>query len=99
MLDEVTLEQRLLTLEQTVSQLKQQVESQSPPENWLTQVVGSISDETAFMEALEHQGKRKKNIEKLCYVTRPAARTVSIYSGLIEARFAFCLRLRLREVS
>ncbi|MBS0018622.1 MAG: transferase hexapeptide repeat containing protein [Arthrospira sp. SH-MAG29] len=53
MLDEVTLEQRLLTLEQTVSQLKQKVESQSSPENWLTQVVGSISDETAFLEALE----------------------------------------------
>lgn len=53
MLDEVTLEQGLLTLEQTVSQLKQKVESQSSPENWLTQVVGSISDETAFLEALE----------------------------------------------
>lgn len=53
MLDEVTLEQRLVTLEQTVSQLKQKVESQSSPENGLTQVVGSISDETAFLEALE----------------------------------------------
>ena len=48
---------------------------------------------------LNTQGKRKKTIEKLCYVARPAARTVSIQSGLIEARFAFCLRLRFFEVS
>ncbi|MGL4501945.1 MAG: transferase hexapeptide repeat containing protein [Planktothrix sp.] len=47
-------ENRLSSQLKTVSQPKQQVESQSPPENWLTQVVGSISDETAFLEALEH---------------------------------------------
>jgi hypothetical protein len=32
----------------------------------------------AIEKRLDNQGKRKKTIEKLCYVARPAARTVSI---------------------
>jgi len=53
MLDEENLEKRLVTLEQVVSNLQQKVESQPGSENWLQQIVGSISDETAFQQALE----------------------------------------------
>jgi hypothetical protein len=54
MLDETTLEQRLMTLEQAVSDLQQKVDSKPSPENWLQQLIGSISDEAAFLEALEY---------------------------------------------
>jgi hypothetical protein len=53
MLDETILEQRLVTLEQAVSDLQRKVESQ-PSENWLKKLIGSISDEAAFLEALEY---------------------------------------------
>ncbi|MEH1792334.1 MULTISPECIES: transferase hexapeptide repeat containing protein [unclassified Nostoc] len=53
MLDETVLEHRLLTLEQAVSDLQRQVEGK-PSENWLEKLVGSISDESAFLEALEY---------------------------------------------
>ncbi|UBF29812.1 transferase hexapeptide repeat containing protein (plasmid) [Kovacikia minuta CCNUW1] len=54
MLDEITLERRLVTLEQAVSDLQQKIESKPTSENWLQKLVGSISDEAAFMEALEY---------------------------------------------
>ena len=53
MLDETVLEHRLLTLEQAVSDLQRKVEGK-PSENWLEKLVGSISDESAFLEALEY---------------------------------------------
>jgi hypothetical protein len=49
MLDEATLERRLATLEQEVSDLKRKTDS-----NWLDKLIGSISDEAAFLEALEY---------------------------------------------
>ncbi|MDX2229128.1 MAG: hypothetical protein NW220_05805 [Leptolyngbyaceae cyanobacterium bins.349] len=54
MLDEPTLERRLITLEQAVSDLQRKVDSKSTPENWLQKFIGSISDEAAFLEALEY---------------------------------------------
>lgn len=54
MLDETTLEQRLVTLEQAVSDLQRQFESKPTSENWLEKLIGSISDEAAFLEALEY---------------------------------------------
>lgn len=54
MLDETTLEQRLVTLEQAVSDLQQKIDRQPPSENWLQKLVGSISDREAFREALEY---------------------------------------------
>jgi hypothetical protein len=53
MLDETVLERRLLTLEQAVSELQRKVEGK-PSENWLEKLIGSISDEEAFVEALEY---------------------------------------------
>jgi hypothetical protein len=54
MLNETILEKRLVTLEQTVSDLQSKVESKPTSENWLDNLIGSISDEAAFLEALEY---------------------------------------------
>ena len=54
MLDEVTLERRLVILEQQVADLQRKSESNSISGNWLNQLIGSISDESAFLEALEY---------------------------------------------
>jgi hypothetical protein len=54
MLDETNVEQRLATLEQTVADLKRRVIDAPISSNWLEQVIGSISDEPAFLEALEY---------------------------------------------
>jgi hypothetical protein len=54
MLDETTFERRLITLEQAVSDLQRKVDSKPTSENWLQKLIGSISDEVAFLEALEY---------------------------------------------
>lgn len=54
MLDKRTLEHRLISLEQAISDLQQKVESKPTPDNWLQSLIGSISDEAAFTEALEY---------------------------------------------
>ena len=63
MLDKVTLERRLLTLEQAVSDLQQKIESKDVSESWLQKLVGSVSDEAAFREALEH-GRTFRQVDK-----------------------------------
>lgn len=54
MLDEATLEHRLTILEQEVADLKRKSNSNSISSNWLDQLIGSISDQAAFLEALEY---------------------------------------------
>jgi hypothetical protein len=54
MLDENTLEQRFVTLEQAVSDLQRKLESKPVSETWLQKLIGSISDEAALREALEY---------------------------------------------
>jgi hypothetical protein len=54
MLDEVTLEHRLATLEREVADLKQKFDKTVASGNWLAKLIGSISDESAFLEALEY---------------------------------------------
>ena len=54
MLDQATLEKRLIDLEQTVADLKHKSEADNTPNNWLQALTGSISDEAAFLEALEY---------------------------------------------
>jgi hypothetical protein len=54
MLNEATLEKRLVSLEQAVSDLQHKLESKPTSENWLNNLIGSISDEAAFLEALEY---------------------------------------------
>ncbi len=58
-----TLERRLLTLEQAVSDLQQKINNQPTSENWLQKLIGSISDEAAFMEALEY-GRTSRQTDK-----------------------------------
>jgi hypothetical protein len=54
MLDTATLEKRLINLEQVVFDLQHKFESKPSPENWLDTLIGSISDDLAFLEALEY---------------------------------------------
>jgi hypothetical protein len=54
MLDEVTIERRLIILEQAVFDLQHKVEQKPSSVNWLEQLTGSISDDAAFLEALEY---------------------------------------------
>lgn len=54
MLDEAILERRLSIIEQEVADLKRKSEINSISRNWLDRLIGSISDESAFLEALEY---------------------------------------------
>ncbi len=54
MLDETKLEQRLAALERAVTDLQSKLAASQAPGNWLEKVIGSISDEAAFLEALEY---------------------------------------------
>lgn len=63
MLDETTLEQRLVSLEKTVAELKRQMSITPTTNNWLEQVTGSISDEQTFLEILEY-GKSLRYADK-----------------------------------
>jgi hypothetical protein len=54
MLDQATLEKRLVDLEQIVADLKRKSEANTSPNRLLQALTGSISDEAAFLEALEY---------------------------------------------
>jgi hypothetical protein len=54
MLDIATLEKRLITLEQVVFDLQHKFDSKPSSDNWLERLIGSISDDSAFIEALEY---------------------------------------------
>ncbi len=54
MLNELTIERRLETLEQTVCDLQRKVDTKPVTESWLQKLTGSISDEAVFLEALEY---------------------------------------------
>ena len=54
MLDTATLEKRLINLEQVVFDLQHKFESKPNSDNWLDTLIGSISDDAAFLESLEY---------------------------------------------
>lgn len=54
MLDTATLEHRLITLEKIVFELQHKLDNHPNSDNWLEKVTGSISDDAAFLEALEY---------------------------------------------
>jgi hypothetical protein len=54
MLDTATLEQRLSNLEQVVFDLQHRFDNNPSSDNWLDRLIGSISDDSAFLEALEY---------------------------------------------
>jgi hypothetical protein len=63
MLDEAILEQRLANLERAVADLERRVPATPSSGNWLEKVTGSISDEAAFLEALEF-GRAFRNADR-----------------------------------
>jgi hypothetical protein len=63
MLDEAILERRLAIIEQEVANLKRKSESNSISGNWLDKLIGSISDQSAFLEALEY-GREFRQADK-----------------------------------
>jgi hypothetical protein len=63
MLDETVLERRLLTLEQAVVNLQRKVDNK-PCEDWLEKLIGSVSDEVAFLDALEY-GRAFRQADRL----------------------------------
>ncbi len=63
MVNENTIEQRLVNLERTVAQLKYYLQITTTTNNWLKKVTGSISDEQAFLEVLEY-GKSFREADK-----------------------------------
>lgn len=54
MIDTATLERRLINLEQVVFDLQHKFDSTPNSDNWLKSLIGSISDDSAFLEALEY---------------------------------------------
>lgn len=53
MSESAVLEQRLEAVEHAVADLQRRLGDAAPVANWLEKVAGSISDEPAFLEALE----------------------------------------------
>ncbi len=54
MSSETALEQRVAAVEEAVTELRHRLASRPGRTDWLAEVVGSISDEEAFAEALEY---------------------------------------------
>jgi hypothetical protein len=60
MFSKIKVEYRLAVLEEEVTDLKQEIVDlkqkniDRPTANWMDKLVGSISDEAAFLEALEY---------------------------------------------
>jgi hypothetical protein len=63
MLDETAIESRLAKLEQEVAALKQKSADESTPTNWINRLIGSISDDEAFLEALKY-GREFRDTDK-----------------------------------
>ena len=59
-----TVDERLSALEQTMATIQRQLATPAPADNWLDKFTGSISDEAAFREALEH-GRAFRNADRL----------------------------------
>lgn len=64
MLNETNLEKRLIDIEQAIADIQTKIKEQPLSNNWLEKITGSISDESAFLEALEYGEKWRKS-EKL----------------------------------
>ena len=52
--NETLIEQRLSAVEDAVIKLQDRLPARSTSPDWLEKVIGSISDEDAFQEALEY---------------------------------------------
>jgi SAM-dependent MidA family methyltransferase len=72
MLDQATIEKRLVDLEQAVTELKRKSEADTSPNNWLQALAGSISDEATFLEALDY-GRAFRQSDKPTHETNEQA--------------------------
>jgi hypothetical protein len=63
MTDTATLEQRLVSLEAEVTELKQQAKVNPTCGSWLDKLVGSISDDEGFEQVLEY-GRAFRNHDR-----------------------------------
>jgi hypothetical protein len=54
MLDEALLEQRLAALERSLADLQRRPVAVPVSDNWLDRIIGPISDEEAFLQALRY---------------------------------------------
>lgn len=54
MSDTATLERRLEAVERAIADIQDRLANPFRPSDWLRNVAGSISDEAAFLEALEY---------------------------------------------
>jgi hypothetical protein len=63
MTNESAIEQRLANLESAVSELQRRINGAAPSEDWLEKVSGSVTDEEAFLEALEY-GREFRQADK-----------------------------------
>lgn len=52
--DRAALEKRIEKLEQTVADLQRKSEDKPRSKGWLHKLIGTVSDEPAFLEALEY---------------------------------------------
>jgi len=50
---QTAIEQRVAVLEGAVAELQRRLAAVSAPANWLDRVTGTVTDEAAFLEALE----------------------------------------------
>jgi len=57
MSEKSTIEQRLIILEEAVNNIQNQINLPVKSDNWLDNVIGSISDEETFVKALEYGQK------------------------------------------
>lgn len=63
MLNDAVLKQRLAAVEQAVADIQRRLAPTPAHLNWLDKVTGSISDEEAFLEALE-LGRTYRNADR-----------------------------------
>ena len=66
MLNETNIEKRLIDIEQAIADRQTKINDKPNSNHWLEKITGSISDESAFLEALEY-GKKWRKYEKLTY--------------------------------
>lgn len=70
MLDTSNIEQRLITLEQIVFDLQHKFENTPSSDNWLETLIGSISDDSAFLEVLEYGRAFRQSDKPIDYVDK-----------------------------
>jgi hypothetical protein len=63
MITDIVVETRLTALEHAVAEIRKQISDVRHSNDWLGKVTGSISDEKAFLEALEY-GRAYRNADR-----------------------------------